>query len=129
MTNCKNPKAVSILVRAGSEHVADEIERNLDDAIGVVSLVFKDGKIVTGGGAAEIELALKLRKTVSFIHLYYPLKYMAEEMFYQVISAMGFKTFLLLIILKNIKREVCSCFILITLGNSNLNIKFQFKYC
>ena len=62
VTECKNPKAVSILVRAGSEHVADEIERNLDDAIGVVSLVFKDGKIVTGGGAAEIELALKLRK-------------------------------------------------------------------
>ncbi|MEC8707028.1 MAG: thermosome subunit beta [Candidatus Thermoplasmatota archaeon] len=62
VTGCKNPKAVSILVRAGSEHVADEIERNLDDAIGVVSLVFKDGKIVTGGGAAEIELALKLRK-------------------------------------------------------------------
>ena len=49
VTDCKNPKAVSILVRAGSEHVADEIERNLDDAIGVVSLVFKDGKIVTGG--------------------------------------------------------------------------------
>ena len=62
VTDCKNPKAVSILVRAGSEHVADEIERNLNDAIGVVSLVFKDGKIVTGGGAAEIELALKLRK-------------------------------------------------------------------
>ena len=62
VTDCKNPKAVSILVRAGSEHVADEIEPNLDDAIGVVSLVFKDGKIVTGGGATEIELALKLRK-------------------------------------------------------------------
>ena len=62
VTDCKNPKAVSILVRGGSEHVVDEIDRNLDDAIGVVSLVVKDGKIVTGGGAAEIELALKLRK-------------------------------------------------------------------
>ena len=62
VTECKNPKAVSILVRGGSEHVVDEIDRNLDDAIGVVSLVVKDGKIVTGGGAAEIELALKLRK-------------------------------------------------------------------
>ena len=50
VTDCKNPKAVSILVRGGSEHVVDEIERNLDDAIGVVSLVVKDGKIVTGGG-------------------------------------------------------------------------------
>jgi thermosome len=62
VTDCKNPKAVSILVRGGSEHVIDEIERNLADAIGVVSLVIEDGKIVTGGGAAEIELALKLRK-------------------------------------------------------------------
>jgi len=60
--DCKNPKAVSILVRGGSEHVVDEIDRNLDDAIGVVSLVVRDGKIVTGGGASEIELALKLRK-------------------------------------------------------------------
>ncbi|MCS5647986.1 MAG: TCP-1/cpn60 chaperonin family protein [Dehalococcoidia bacterium] len=60
--DCKNPKAVSVLVRGGSEHVVDEIDRNLADAIGVVSLVFQDGKIVTGGGATEIELALKLRK-------------------------------------------------------------------
>ena len=62
VTDCKNPKAVSILVRGGSEHVVDEIDRNLADAIGVVSLVFQDGKIVTGGGATEIELALRLRK-------------------------------------------------------------------
>ena len=62
VTECKNPKAVTILVRGGSEHVIDEIERNLDDAIGVVSLVVRDGKIVTGGGAVEIELSLKLRK-------------------------------------------------------------------
>ena len=62
VTDCKNPKAVSVLVRGGSEHVVDEIDRNLADAIGVVSLVIQDGKIVTGGGATEIELALRLRK-------------------------------------------------------------------
>ena len=62
ITNCSNPKSVSILVRGGTEHVIDEIERNLEDAIGVVSLVVEDGRMVTGGGAAEIELALKLRK-------------------------------------------------------------------
>jgi chaperonin GroEL (HSP60 family) len=62
ITNCSNPKSVSILIRGGSEHVIDEIERNLEDAIGVVSLVVEDGRMVTGGGAAEIELALKLRK-------------------------------------------------------------------
>ena len=62
ITNCSNPKSVSILVRGGTEHVIDEIERNLEDAIGVVSLVVEDGRMVTGGGATEIELALKLRK-------------------------------------------------------------------
>ena len=62
ITDCKNPKAVSVLVRGGSEHVVDEIDRNLADALGVVSLVVEDGKIVTGGGATEIELALRLRK-------------------------------------------------------------------
>ena len=62
ITDCKNPKAVSVLVRGGSEHVVDEIDRNLADAMGVVSLVVEDGKIVTGGGATEIELALRLRK-------------------------------------------------------------------
>ncbi len=62
ITNCPNPKAVTLLVRGGTEHVVDEIERNLQDAIGVVALVVEEGKAVTGGGAVEIELALKLRK-------------------------------------------------------------------
>ncbi len=62
VTNCPNPKAVSLLVRGGTEHVVDEVERNLRDAIGVVALVVEDSKAVTGGGAVEIELALKLRK-------------------------------------------------------------------
>ena len=59
---CKNPKAVSILVRGGTEHVIDEIERSMHDAISVVSAIIEDGKIVVGGGAPEIELAKLLRK-------------------------------------------------------------------
>jgi len=59
---CENPKAVSILVYSGAEHVADEIERALDDALRVVGVVIEDGKIVAGGGAPEIELATRLRK-------------------------------------------------------------------
>ncbi len=59
---CKNPKAVSILIYSGAEHVADEIERALDDALRVVGDVIEDGKIVAGGGAPEVELAIKLRK-------------------------------------------------------------------
>ena len=61
VTGCKNPKAVSILIRGGTEHVVDEIDRSLNDAISVVSVAFEDGKIVTGGGSTAIELALKLR--------------------------------------------------------------------
>jgi len=59
---CKDPKAVSILVRGGTEHVIDEVERSVHDAISVVSAVIEDGKIVVGGGAPEIELAKRLRE-------------------------------------------------------------------
>jgi len=61
VTGCKNPKAVSILIRGGTEHVIDEIDRSLNDAISVVSVAFEDGKLVTGGGSTAMELALKLR--------------------------------------------------------------------
>ncbi len=57
---CKNPKAVSILVRAGLERMVDETERALRDALSAVADVIKDGRIVPGGGAIEIELAKKL---------------------------------------------------------------------
>jgi len=61
VTGCKNPKAVSILVRGGTEHVVDEVERALHDALKVVSVAIEDGVAVPGGGAPEIELAIKLR--------------------------------------------------------------------
>jgi len=61
VTGCKNPKAVSILIRGGTEHVVDEIDRSLNDAISVVSVAYEDGKLVTGGGSTAVELALKLR--------------------------------------------------------------------
>jgi archaeal chaperonin len=61
ITGCKNPKAVTILVKGGTEHVVDEIERAIKDALGDVSTVVKDQRIVAGGGAIEIEIARKLR--------------------------------------------------------------------
>jgi thermosome len=61
VTGCKNPKAVSILVRGGTEHVVDEAERALHDALKVVSVAIEDGVIVPGGGAPEMELSLRLR--------------------------------------------------------------------
>jgi thermosome len=59
--DCKNPKAVTIIIRGGTEHVVDEYTRAVDDAIRVVSVVLEDKKFVAGGGAPEIELSLRLR--------------------------------------------------------------------
>ena len=60
--NCKNPKAVSILVRGGTEHIVDELERALHDALSVVKVALEDGKITPGGGAAAAEIATRLRE-------------------------------------------------------------------
>jgi archaeal chaperonin len=54
---CKNPKAVTILIRGSTEHILDEIERAIKDGLGDVSAALKDGKVVPGGGAIEIELS------------------------------------------------------------------------
>jgi thermosome len=61
-TGCKNAKAISVLIRGGTEHVVEEIERSLNDALGVVALALEDGKILTGGGATQIELANDLKE-------------------------------------------------------------------
>ncbi len=58
---CQNPKALTILIHGGSEHVIDEIERAIKDGLGGVVSSLKTGLIVPGGGAIEIELARRLR--------------------------------------------------------------------
>ncbi|MHB1909458.1 MAG: thermosome subunit beta, partial [Nitrososphaerales archaeon] len=58
---CKNPKAVTILVRGGSQRVVDEAERSMHDAIMVVKDVLQKPAIVAGGGAPEAEVASQLR--------------------------------------------------------------------
>jgi thermosome len=59
---CKNPKAVSILIRGGTERIVDEAERSLHDALSVVRDVVRESKIVAGGGAPEVEVARRLRR-------------------------------------------------------------------
>ncbi|MFX1313978.1 MAG: thermosome subunit beta, partial [Promethearchaeota archaeon] len=61
ISECADPKAVSILIRAGIEHVVDEAERMLNDALSVVKAAIELPYILPGGGAAEIELAKRLR--------------------------------------------------------------------
>ena len=61
ISECADPKAVSILIRAGIEHVVDEAERMLNDALSVVKAAIELPFILPGGGASEIELAKRLR--------------------------------------------------------------------
>jgi len=61
ITGCKNPKAVSILIRGSTEHVVDELERGLHDALFVVKVALEDGKMTAGGGAAATSVSMVLR--------------------------------------------------------------------
>ena len=60
--DCKDPKAVTILVRGSTEHVVDEVDRSIEDAIGAVSSAVEVGKIVYGAGAPEAEVARRIKK-------------------------------------------------------------------
>jgi len=62
VTGCRNPKAVTILCRGGTNHVVDELKRSMTDAIGDVAAALITGKVVAGAGAPEIEVAKGLRK-------------------------------------------------------------------
>jgi len=62
VTGCENPKAITILVRGGTSHVIDELERAIKDGIGDVAVALEKGFIVSGGGAFEMELAKRLRE-------------------------------------------------------------------
>jgi chaperonin GroEL (HSP60 family) len=57
----QDPKAVTVVIRGGSEHVVDEAERSLHDALCVVRNAIEDGKIVAGGGSPEAEISKQLR--------------------------------------------------------------------
>ncbi len=61
VTGAQNPRSVSILIRGGTEHVTQEVERSLHDALKVVASVLEDGVVCPGGGATEMDLAVKLR--------------------------------------------------------------------
>lgn len=61
ITGCPQAKSVSVLLRGGTEHVVDEIRRAFDDAVGVVSVAWEDGAVLTGGGSVLAALSRDLR--------------------------------------------------------------------
>jgi len=59
---CKNPKAITLLIRGGTEKVVDEAERSIHDALCVVRDIVLSPSVVAGGGAPELEVSSRVRK-------------------------------------------------------------------
>ena len=62
ITGCKDAKSVSVIIRGATEHVVDEADRALHDALKVTAVAMEDGTALPGGGSMEIELSLALAK-------------------------------------------------------------------
>ncbi|MEM4340119.1 MAG: thermosome subunit beta, partial [Candidatus Nitrosocaldus sp.] len=62
---CKDPRAVTILIRGGSQRVVDEADRSIHDAMMVVKDVVENPAIVAGGGSIEAYIAKELRSWAS----------------------------------------------------------------
>lgn len=59
---CENPKAVTLLIKGGTQHAAEEVRRAVDDAMGDIASVLITGKVVSGAGSVEIQLSRLLRE-------------------------------------------------------------------
>ncbi|MEN3000058.1 MAG: thermosome subunit alpha [Acidilobaceae archaeon] len=57
----KNPRSITILLRGANDMLLDEAERNIKDALHSLRNILREPKILSGGGAAEVELAEQLR--------------------------------------------------------------------
>ncbi len=62
VTKCRTQKAITIILRGGTDQVVAGLQRALNDALRVVGVALEDEKIVVGGGSPEIELALRLKE-------------------------------------------------------------------
>jgi thermosome len=62
---CKNPKAVTVLIRGGTQRVIDEAERCVHDAVMVIKDVLEKPRIVGGGGSVEQELSSRVMEWAS----------------------------------------------------------------
>jgi len=59
---CTNPKAVTMLIRGGTDKVVDEADRSIHDALCVVRDIVLAPSVVAGGGAPELEVSSRVRK-------------------------------------------------------------------
>ncbi|MFB6253640.1 MAG: thermosome subunit alpha [Halobacteriaceae archaeon] len=57
----EDANSVTLIIRGGTEHVVDEVERAVEDSLGVVEVTLEEGKVLPGGGAPETSLAMELR--------------------------------------------------------------------
>merc|ERR1712129_150424 len=67
MTECKNPRACSVVLRGASRDVLNEMERNLQDAFCVARNIILEPKLLPGGGAIEMELAARMKEKAKSI--------------------------------------------------------------
>lgn len=58
---CKHPKAVTILIRGGTDRMIAEAERSIHDALCVIEDILEEPKVVAGGSAPELEMARTLK--------------------------------------------------------------------
>lgn len=79
---CKDPKACSIILRGAGKDVLQEVERNLMDAMNVVRNVYKNPRVVPGGGAVEMATATFLRKQANSVQgqMQFPYKAVAKAL-------------------------------------------------
>merc|ERR1719215_523511 len=67
LTQCEDPKACTVVLRGASKDVLNEMERNLHDAFNVSRNIILEPRLVPGGGATEMELAIRLREKAKSI--------------------------------------------------------------
>lgn len=67
LTGCKDPKACTVLLRGPSKDILNEIERNLQDAMGVARNVMFHPRLSPGGGATEMAVSVRLRELAKSI--------------------------------------------------------------
>merc|ERR1712187_127334 len=62
LTECEEPQACSIVLRGATKDVLNEMERNLQDALAVSRNILLEPRLLPGGGATEMEVAMRLKE-------------------------------------------------------------------